>query len=212
MSKNWLARRWVRFAALCCVLSLGLKIGWIEAKAVLAQHLLNQAWQKNINHPEQEQHKPWPWFDSVPVASLSLPDGKKQVILEGLSGQALAFAPGLAVLDTFGRQLPQSVQSDEHVMLIAAHNDTHFERLEYLQKGQILSIELANGQSRRYVMESRQIVDRDQPFIGVNLQPGDLLLSTCYPFSALSNGGNQRYLVLARPQSVSVSLIRSNVG
>lgn len=210
--QRFCSKRVVHLMALCCVLMLGMRIGWIEAKALLAQHLLSQAWQKQLAGQADEVYKPWPWLDSQPVASIYWPGGRQQIVLAGVSGQAMAFAPGLTILDTSGRQLPLSARSDEHVLLIAAHNDTHFSELDTVANGEFISLQNTNGQVRRYIVTAHHVVDRRQPFVDIQLQPGDLLLSTCYPFNSVVSGGDQRYLLVAKPQPVPISLVYSKAG
>ena len=41
--------------------------GYIPAKAVLAQYLINDAWNDSIR--SGESHKPWKWADMHPVIS-----------------------------------------------------------------------------------------------------------------------------------------------
>ncbi len=85
--------------------SLGLwqlaSAGWIQAKAIIAQQLLNYAWKqtqndsKNENTQKNSINKPWPWADTWPVAKLLVPGHNiEQIILAGDSGNSLAFAPG----------------------------------------------------------------------------------------------------------------------
>ena len=66
---------------------------WIHVKARLAQTLLHRAWERTI---AGETHvKPWPWADTWPVARLRVPaHGIDLVVLDGMTGRTLAFAPG----------------------------------------------------------------------------------------------------------------------
>ena len=65
----------------------------IPAKAWLSVHLLNHAWGQTL--AGDPVARPWPWMDSVPVARLIIPDLQKDyVVLRGVSGTVLAFAPG----------------------------------------------------------------------------------------------------------------------
>ncbi|WP_299373975.1 hypothetical protein [uncultured Kiloniella sp.] len=67
---------------------------YIKLKAVLAQHLLQQAWQETLT--TQTPQRAWSWADTYPVAEISLPDLAIDpvIALRGSSGEALAFAPG----------------------------------------------------------------------------------------------------------------------
>ena len=66
---------------------------YIHAKAILAQHLLEHAWQRMRGGAAQA--KPWPWADTWPVARLGAAglDGWVYVLADA-SGRSLAFGPG----------------------------------------------------------------------------------------------------------------------
>ena len=52
----------------CWQLGSGL---WIQAKAELAQVLLERAWEKTL--AGEARARPWPWADTWPVARLRIP-------------------------------------------------------------------------------------------------------------------------------------------
>ncbi|HWN39143.1 MAG TPA: hypothetical protein VNP02_11640, partial [Gammaproteobacteria bacterium] len=57
---------------------------WLPAKAELAQHLLNRAWQRTADGDAMA--RPWPWADTHPVARLTLPDNDEPLtVLAGAS-------------------------------------------------------------------------------------------------------------------------------
>ena len=65
---------------------------YIEAKAWLAQDLLEDAWAKTLGGAQQV--KPWSWADTWPVARLQAPDlNIDRIVLAGASGRTLAFGP-----------------------------------------------------------------------------------------------------------------------
>ena len=88
-------RRWRRWAVgLLVALGVALLAAgfWLPAKAELAQHLLNRAWNRTTEGDAAA--KPWPWADTHPVARLALPgSGEPLTVLAGASGRNLAFAP-----------------------------------------------------------------------------------------------------------------------
>ena len=90
-------RRWRRWRSVCWSRSASglLAAGfWLPAKAELAQHLLNRAWNRTTEGDAAA--KPWPWADTHPVARLALPgSGEPLTVLAGASGRNLAFAPAL---------------------------------------------------------------------------------------------------------------------
>ena len=66
---------------------------YIPAKAILAQYLINDAWNDSIR--SGEAHKPWKWADMHPVMKLSSNKHKQElIVLSGDKGNSLAFAPG----------------------------------------------------------------------------------------------------------------------
>ena len=68
--------------------------GLIKAKAWLAPVLIERAWLASLDNPGARV-KPWPWADTWPVARLRVPaEGVDLLVLEGDSGNALAFGPG----------------------------------------------------------------------------------------------------------------------
>src|SRR6478609_5123012 len=78
-----------------CLWHLGSGL-WIAAKARLAQHLIEQAWQQTLGEPGHA-HKPWSWADTWPVLHLQTlqRDGwHDSYVLQSASGESLAFGPG----------------------------------------------------------------------------------------------------------------------
>jgi len=66
---------------------------YIHAKALLAQVLLERAFEKTI--ATGRGTKPWSWADTWPVARIEVKRLHASTIaLSGSSGQALAFGPG----------------------------------------------------------------------------------------------------------------------
>ena len=66
---------------------------YIHAKAWLAQVLLERAFDRSV--ATGEVVRPWSWADTWPVARIEVRRiGASAIVLEGTSGQALAFGPG----------------------------------------------------------------------------------------------------------------------
>ncbi len=66
---------------------------WMHVKARLAQALLESAFGTSL--ATGQAVKPWSWADTWPVARIEVPRlHKSAIVLEGSSGQALAFGPG----------------------------------------------------------------------------------------------------------------------
>ena len=161
--------------------------GWIHAKAWLAQHLLQGAWE--ITLQDHVEARPWPWADTWPVAELSVPGlGIKQIVLEGDSGRTMAFGPGR----TSGSALP----GRQGVTVISGHRDTHFRFLQNLSEGDIVWLTTIDG-TFSYVVRELAVVDQRRFRVNTETQQAALMLVTCFPFDAIRPGGPERLVVLA---------------
>ena len=167
----------------------GLKI---KAKAALAQILLDKAWAETV--AEGGAHKPWPWADTWPVAKLIAPaHGEELIVLDGVTGEAMAFGPGLH---------PDFVAPGQPgTTLIAAHRDTHFRFLKDLAPGDELILEAADGRAHRYAVIALQVLSTPQTILPADDDGASLVLVTCYPFDAMVAGGPLRYLVFAEKRA-----------
>jgi sortase A len=120
-------------------LALGGHAAWLPAKAVLAQQLLDQAWDASL--ADGAPHRPWPWADTHPVARLGAPRlGISQVVLAGDAGRPLAFGPGWAEAS--------AAPGTPGTTIISGHRDTHFRWLEHLRDGDWVSLESADPRGR----------------------------------------------------------------
>lgn len=162
---------------------------WLLVKAELAQYLISDSWQRQL--ASGEPYKPWPWADTWPVAQLKLGEKKPLVVLQGTSGQALAFGPGLMA----GSGDPGNL-AEPRTTVIAAHRDTHFRNLDTLKPGAVIQLQDRRGRWHSYRVRGAKVVNSETERLPVAAAPG-LLLVTCYPFDALDAGGPLRYLVYA---------------
>jgi len=162
---------------------------WLPAKAELAQHLLNRAWQRTADGDAMA--RPWPWADTHPVARLTLPDSDEPLtVLAGASGRNLAFAPAL---------LDGSAPPGTHgVTLIAGHRDTHFRRLATLALGDVVTLERPDGSVFTYEVANLDVIDSERAELRLDADESIVVLVTCYPFEAVTPGGTLRYVVTAR--------------
>jgi len=182
-----------RLTVLILVLAISL-IGhssYMQAKAWLAQRLINASWQQAMTSGEYV--KPWPWADTWPVSRIIMPQHDVDlVILAGDDGRTLAFGPGA--------RLSAPMPGEKGLSMISAHRDSYFEFLEKVTVGEYFTIQNASGDMLRYRISSLQIVS--QPLLAQANEIGNesrIVLVTCYPFHALNPGGPQRYLVFAEP-------------
>ena len=184
--KEWLVRT-IAFVLLTAGSFLLANGCWIRAKAVLAQFLLQQAWEQTLQSGEQV--KPWPWADTWPVARLRMERlGVDLIVLEGESGEVLAFGPG---------HLPGSSEpgSRGHCVL-AGHRDTSFRFLQQLQAGDTFSLQSRDKKLHSYRIRETAIREAETLYLAESDLPC-LTLFTCYPFDTLQPGTHLRYLVFA---------------
>lgn len=151
----------------------------IPAKAVLAQVLLERAFDTSV--ASHRAVKPWPWADMAPVARLKIPRlGLTAIILDKGSGQAMAFGPGLVP----GTAAPGA----DGTSVIAAHRDTHFRALAQIRSGDLIEIEGLDGRMTRYRVNGTEVVRWDRFGISSDRSAPRLSLVTCYPFGAQQHG------------------------
>jgi sortase A len=162
---------------------------YLHAKAWLGQRLLLDAW--NQAKARGTAVKPWPWADTHPVARLTVPAYRIELlVLAGASGRTLAWGPG----HVEGSAAPGAQGN----AIVTAHRDTHFTFLRELVPGDRIVVETRAGTARRYRVERSVIAD----YRGLKLPADDrsttLALVTCYPFDAVDPGTPLRYAVIAR--------------
>ena len=163
---------------------------WISGKAVIAQWLLNSAWQRSID--TQTPDKAWPWADTSPVARLSIPSlGESFIVLSNASGEALAFGPGLVAGN------PDKLS--DQAIAIGGHRDTHLSILEAVEPGTRIWLQNIQGQSQQYQINQHQIIDSRTQSVALNPTQAGLVLITCYPFNAATVGGPLRLVLTADP-------------
>ena len=159
----------------------------IDLKAQVAQILLNHAWQQSIKNGEGA--KPWPSFDGRPIFKLVITKHQvSQIVLDGTSGQSLAFGPGF--------------HSETHLpymnktTAISSHRDSHGNFIKKLIVGDEIQLQDLHKQWHYYIVDDFFIINvHDQKQI---TNTKGLLLITCYPFNAITSGTPLRYIVSAR--------------
>ncbi len=163
--------------------------GYIYAKAILAQYLIESAWQETLDGGYQV--KPWSWADTWPVAKLSVKNTNTNVfILAGDNGRTLAFGPGYR----FGSPLPGADGNS----IISGHRDTHFAFLRNLKLEDEIEIQNSKGTIVSYRVNNTKVVSIDNDIVVDNSELSRLTLVTCYPFDSILTGGKLRYIVSAK--------------
>jgi sortase A len=162
---------------------------WVKAKAKLAQILLNQAFERTISSTPDSGIKPWYWADMKPFARLQVPRlNVSSIVLNNISGEALAFGPG--------HMVNTPVPGENGTSVFAAHRDTHFSWLKYLQSGDRLNVERADGNKVSFKVTRSWIARYDESGVNADSSGKRMILSTCYPFDS-DTPGPLRYLVEA---------------
>ena len=162
--------------------------GYIQAKAGVAQWLLDRSWNKT--QQTGERIRPWQWADTWPVARLRLPrQARDMVVLEGASGRNLAFGPA----HLSATAMPGTAGNSA----IAGHRDTHFAALQSVAPGDPVVLETTHGTHSYEVADVAVVHESD---LSVLLEDGinSLTLITCHPFAGVNPGTPWRYVVRAR--------------
>lgn len=160
---------------------------YIHAKALVAQVLLERAFEKSIVNGRET--KPWSWADTWPVARIEVKRLRAStIVLAGSSGQALAFGPGHV------ERTPDA--GERGVAVYSAHRDTHFAFLKNVVVGDAIDVTRQDGRTFRYRVDATSIVRFDASDIDPLMDGHRLVLSTCWPFDAMTQGP-ERYLVHA---------------
>ncbi len=160
---------------------------FIKAKAAVAQFLLERAFAASL--ASGKPVKPWGWADTAPMARLEVPRlGADAIVLEGGSGQALAFGP--AHLEN----TPQP--GEEGASVIAAHRDTHFDFLGRLKIGDEILVQRIDGATVNFRVVNMSVVPWDASGIDPQAEGHWLILSTCWPLSGVASSP-LRYIVRA---------------
>ena len=174
----------------------------IYLKAILAQILLQNAW--NQTRSGGTSVKPWPWAEMHPVARLQVPAYDENIIvLAGTTGKSLAFGPGHVVSSA-------APGTDDNVA-IAAHRDTHFAFLEHITPGEFVFLETPDGVRHHYQVSQIDILHQSETEVMAKNGVKQLTLITCYPFDAITPGGPMRYVIRALGEPVEKALPKASI-
>ena len=184
-----------RMAALAAILLLtsGVVLGghglFIQLKALVAQMLLERAWEQTI--ATHGHVKAWAWADTWPVARISFPRlARAAVVLEDAGGEALAFGPAHVAAT------PEP--GDNGTSVIAGHRDTHFDFIKDLKVGDEIDVATRDGKTIKFHMTGSAVVHAQASGIDASGLAPRLALVTCYPFDAIGRAP-LRYVVFADP-------------
>jgi sortase A len=172
---------------------------YIHAKALLAQVLLARAFEETL--ATGRAIKPWSWADTWPVARIEVTRlNARSIVLNGSSGQALAFGPG---------HLETTPQAGERgVAVYSAHRDTHFSFLKDIAIGDEIVVTRSDGNKFSYRAREASVVRFDASGIDPASDGYELVLSTCWPFDSVTPGP-LRYVLRAEMENASPVIARS---
>lgn len=196
-----------RFAIPLLLIAAGLFLfgqgATIHAKALLAQVLLQRAFAETI--ATGRDTKPWSWADTWPVARIEVKRiGASAIALSGSSGQALAFGPG---------HVESTAEAGERgVAVYSAHRDTHFRFLKDVRIGDEIEVTRRDGKSFRYRADAHHVVRFDQFAIDPSSDAAELVLSTCWPFEAVTPGPDRYVLHATLIANPAIASARQDSG
>ena len=182
----------IRIASPLVLLTAGLLLfgqgAYIHVKAVIAQILLRHAFAQTV--ATGHDVKPWSWADTWPIARIEIKRlHADTIVLAGSSGQALAFGPGHVELT------PDA--GERGVAVYSAHRDTHFRFLKDVIAGDQIDVTRKDGQTFHYRADGSSVVRFDASGIDPFSNNYELVLTTCWPFDAITSGPD-RYVLHAK--------------
>jgi len=86
--------------------------------------------------------------------------------------------------------------------LVSAHRDTHFNFLQNIKIGEILTTTTLDQNQLIFKVSDIEIIDASKQGIDISDTQAELKLVTCYPFDTLTAGGSLRYVVTAENLSI----------
>lgn len=90
--------------------------------------------------------------------------------------------------------------TENRQIFLSAHREYHFNNLKNVQAGDIVVVRMQYGEFRYVIDHTAIVADTDVSVIKTGtLADDELVLMTCYPFSAIS-APTQRFLVYAYPE------------
>ncbi len=161
---------------------------YMDGKAIAAQYLIKNAWEKSIE--TKLLYKPWPWADTKTALKMYVPKFQKSIyVLENDSGESLAFGPGHAS-NSF-------MPGQQGTILLSAHRDTHFNFLKDMKTNDEIILYNITNEQFNYKITNTKVIDTKTDKVGIYIGTEELVLVTCWPFDSLDAGGSQRYVVYA---------------
>ncbi|MBC8323300.1 MAG: class D sortase [Candidatus Marinimicrobia bacterium] len=154
------------------------------SKGIAAKMLINSAWaETKETHAEV---KPWEWADFHPVGRIEIESiGMDCVVLDKISGEALAFGPG----HLSNTAKPGTIGN----VVLAGHRDSHFRKLNKIKKNDLIKLESAS-KSSFYIVTDITPTAGDDIYWTEDTGEDVITLITCYPFNFVGKA-EERYIV-----------------
>lgn len=167
---------------------LSLHSAWLPVKGWLSQQLISYSW--SYSKVSGDAPKPWPWADTKPAFSLSVPKLSEQVVvLTGTDATTLAFSAG--VLQPF------SSIDQANTIVVAGHKDSHFAFVQHIKKDDVLVLTNSQNQQVKFNVSAIKSYDTLDESFHYDSHKKQLLLVTCFPFESSFSQSSQRYVVVA---------------
>ncbi len=158
--------------------------GYFYTRGILAQFLLDQAWEKSKK--EMKFIMPWGRSDTFPVAKLKIKSiGLSKVVMNNADKESLALGPA---------HIPLTARPGEHGNIaIAGHRDSFFRNLGLLNRGEVIELE-SMGTVQYFIVTGIHITGPEDTRWVENTLDDTITLITCYPFKYVGPAP-QRYVV-----------------
>ena len=171
--------------------------GYFYAKGLVAQILLNNAWEKS--KWSGQIVKPWRGADTWPVAKLTIHSiGLSDIVLKDAGEESLSLGPS----HIFESARPGSTGN----VAIAGHRDSFFRNLKSVKRGDEIELESVRVR-QHFTVSSIEITDPDTTHWVENRDDTVITLITCYPFDYIGPAP-KRYVVrgnLIKTESYDIS-------
>jgi sortase A len=158
--------------------------GYFYAKGLVAQVLLNQAWEKSKRG--KKIVKAWSWADTYPIGKLSIRSiDLSRVVLKDARNKSLSFGPAHISVS--------SRPGSNGNIAIAGHRDSFFKNLRFVERGEVIELESMSS-VQYFIVTDIQITDPENTRWAENTQDNVITLITCYPFD-YDGPAPKRYVV-----------------
>ncbi len=158
--------------------------GYFYAKGILAQFLLNQAWENSKR--TKKFIKAWSWADTYPIGKLRIESiDLSGVVLEHAKNESLAFGPAHISASAW--------PGTDGNIAIAGHRDSFFRNLGQVKRGEVIELE-SMSTVQYYVVTDIKIISPENTHWIEDLPYDVITLITCYPFDYVGPAP-KRYVV-----------------